>query len=133
MPGKSSYCYDVWGDACNTASRMYSHGIPSKIHITESTMALLIPQYIIEKRGEIQVKGKGLMTTYFLERRRKDGEHCVLDDDPVCSSLLLAHAKAQQGVGVNGERKVAPTPSVGRHHVQVRRDFVRRDNTYLIK
>ena len=35
--GKSKFTFDVWGDACNCASRMYSHGVKNKIHVTEST------------------------------------------------------------------------------------------------
>lgn len=64
--GKTKYIYDLWGDTVNTASRMESHGLPGTIQITDSTRALLEGRYVIDRRGEIDVKGKGVMTTYWL-------------------------------------------------------------------
>jgi class 3 adenylate cyclase len=68
--GKTKYIYDLWGDTVNTASRMESHGLPGTIQITDSTRALIEDRYVIDKRGEIDVKGKGVMTTYWLVSRR---------------------------------------------------------------
>lgn len=67
--GKLRFLYDLWGDSVNTASRMESHGIPNEIHITEETRRLLAGNYAFEERGEIDVKGKGMMRTYFLRGR----------------------------------------------------------------
>jgi class 3 adenylate cyclase len=67
--GKTKYIYDLWGDTVNTASRMESHGLPGTIQITDSTRALIEGRYRIDKRGEIDVKGKGVMTTYWLVGR----------------------------------------------------------------
>ncbi len=64
--GKLRFLYDLWGDSVNTASRMESHGIPDEIHVTEETRQLLMDSYLFEERGEIDVKGKGMMRTYFL-------------------------------------------------------------------
>lgn len=64
--GKRKFLYDLWGDTVNTASRMESHGAPHRIHVSEATYDLLGNQYRFEARGEIDIKGKGLMKTYFL-------------------------------------------------------------------
>ncbi len=64
--GVAKFIYDLWGDAVNVASRMESLGIPGKIQVTESTYECLRHRYTFEKRGQIEVKGKGLMTTYWL-------------------------------------------------------------------
>jgi class 3 adenylate cyclase/HAMP domain-containing protein len=64
--GKSKFIYDLWGDAVNTASRMESHGVVGKIQVSQSTYQLLQAKYDFEARGEINVKGKGPMMTYFL-------------------------------------------------------------------
>jgi class 3 adenylate cyclase len=64
--GKRKFIYDVWGDTVNTASRMESHGEPGTVHVTEETRQLLKDMYVLTARGEITVKGKGVMRTWFL-------------------------------------------------------------------
>ncbi|MBK9249513.1 MAG: tetratricopeptide repeat protein [Ignavibacteria bacterium] len=87
--GENKFAYDLWGDAVNTASRMESHGEAGKIHVSEEFLKKLLmvngewlmdvadefssltinhlPLTIIP-RGEMAIKGKGKMKTYFLEQ-----------------------------------------------------------------
>jgi class 3 adenylate cyclase len=62
--GKRKFSYDLWGDAVNVASRMESHGLPGRIHLTESTYRLLEHAHSFESRGAIDIKGKGAMNTF---------------------------------------------------------------------
>ncbi len=64
--GKRKFLYDLWGDVVNTASRMESHGVAGRIQITDSTRLQLGELFLLEKRGAIEVKGKGEMNTWFL-------------------------------------------------------------------
>lgn len=64
--GTSKFSYDLWGDTVNTASRMESHGEAGKIHVSEEVYVALQEKFIFEERGEIEVKGKGRMRTWFL-------------------------------------------------------------------
>ena len=54
----------------NTAARMEAHGIPREIQVTPETRALLKPNYHLEKRGWIDIKGKGLIQVYLLKGKR---------------------------------------------------------------
>ena len=67
--GKRKFIYDLWGDTVNTASRMESHGVPGRIQVTESTKQRLSEPLVLEKRGVIDIKGKGEMHTWFLNGR----------------------------------------------------------------
>jgi class 3 adenylate cyclase len=68
--GRRKFAYDLWGDPVNTASRMESHGAPDRIHVTAAVEARLHGRYRFEPRGPIEVKGKGMVETYFLVGRR---------------------------------------------------------------
>lgn len=65
--GKKKFIYDLWGDSVNTASRMESHGLPGQIQVTESTYALIKDKFTLELRGEIEVKGLGMIKSYILQ------------------------------------------------------------------
>lgn len=69
--GKKKPNYDLWGDTVNIASRMESHGEAGKIHVTEEVFKHLAKDFLFRSRGEIRIKGKGAMKTYFLESERK--------------------------------------------------------------
>ena len=64
--GKTKFIYDIWGDTVNVASRMETTGIPMKIHVTESTKEQTSSVFHYSEQSEIEVKGKGVMKTYFL-------------------------------------------------------------------
>ncbi|MBD2014889.1 adenylate/guanylate cyclase domain-containing protein [Microcoleus sp. FACHB-53] len=64
--GLKRFIYDLWGDTVNIASRMESQGIAGVIQVSEATYECLKQHYLFQKRGVIQVKGKGEMTTYLL-------------------------------------------------------------------
>lgn len=64
--GTHKFIYDLWGDSVNTASRMESHGVPGRIHVTESTYKMVKDKYQFESRGVMEIKGKGKMETYLL-------------------------------------------------------------------
>ncbi|XP_033839987.2 adenylate cyclase type 4-like [Periophthalmus magnuspinnatus] len=59
--------YDIWGNTVNVASRMDSTGVLDKIQVTEETKQMVESVgYSCTLRGVVNVKGKGELTTYFI-------------------------------------------------------------------
>ncbi len=68
--GRRKFIYDLWGDTVNTASRMESHGVGGIIQVTESTYELIKDEFDCEARGPIEIKGKGLMSVWYVRDRK---------------------------------------------------------------
>ena len=66
--GTKKFAYDIWGDAVNVASRMESMSEPGRINISENTYALIKEDADCEYRGKIQVKNRGMMKMYFVNK-----------------------------------------------------------------
>ncbi|MBK9249575.1 MAG: adenylate/guanylate cyclase domain-containing protein [Ignavibacteria bacterium] len=76
--GEERFVYDIYSDAVNTAARMESHGEPDKIHVSHEFVIHLQNRFAMTKNtnhgitfikcGEMEIKGKGMMKTYFMEK-----------------------------------------------------------------
>jgi class 3 adenylate cyclase len=65
--GERKFAYDIWGTTVNIASRMESHGAPDRVHVSKTVADRLSGQFNLVPRGAIEVKGAGLMETFWLE------------------------------------------------------------------
>lgn len=68
--GARRFFYDVWGDAVNVASRMESTDPEGRIQVPQDVYERLDDRFVLEERGDVEVKGKGVMHTWYLVSRR---------------------------------------------------------------
>jgi class 3 adenylate cyclase len=69
--GQKKFAYDIWGDAVNIASRMESSAEIGRIHVSEEVRSRLHNEFVFAERGGIEIKGKGLMRTYYLTAKKQ--------------------------------------------------------------
>lgn len=71
----SRLSYDIWGDTVNVAARMEEHSEPGRIHCSAEVVSrvLAVPTFNFEKREPLDIRGKGLMTTYWLKSNEPIG------------------------------------------------------------
>ena len=58
----------LWGDAVNLASRLESASEAGKLQISETTRQFLGDSAEVIDRGQIDLKNKGKIQTYFLDK-----------------------------------------------------------------
>ena len=66
--------YDLVGDAVNTTARMCSYGAPGRVHVSDAMHAFVADHYHATPREPMEIKGKGIMKTFFLDRRKPSAE-----------------------------------------------------------
>ena len=68
--GKQKYSYDLWGDVVNTASRLEGASLPGRIQVTDAVRSRLSEEFVFDPRGPVELKGKGMVDTWFLNGTR---------------------------------------------------------------
>ncbi|KAM9364139.1 adenylate cyclase type 1 isoform 2-T2 [Pholidichthys leucotaenia] len=99
--------YDIWGNTVNVASRMDSTGVQGKIQVTEDVHRLITDYYNFVCRGQVSVKGKGQMLTYFLEGHKQGSRLCQTQQQS-CSAERRLSTFAQGSVCT----RLSPAPTV---------------------
>ena len=67
--GHRKFAFDLWGDTVNIASRLESHGVAGRVHVSEDTARLIGARFATEPRGSIELRGHGTMQTYLVVGR----------------------------------------------------------------
>ena len=75
----------LFGDTINLASRMETNGAPAKIQISSTTKTLLdlteASSFATRARGPVDIKGIGIMETFWLLGRKSDNDFEDLEED----------------------------------------------------
>ena len=69
ITGTKTPRYLLFGNAVNTANIIEALGKPMRVHVSQTTAAILIEEnyFRLESCGQCDVKGYGIMQTYWLE------------------------------------------------------------------
>lgn len=67
--GTSRFSYDLWGETVNLASRLESHGEPGRIQVSADVVRNADADYVFEPSGTVNLKGIGMVETYWLTGR----------------------------------------------------------------
>ncbi|MGH0168038.1 UNVERIFIED_CONTAM: hypothetical protein FKN15_071095 [Acipenser sinensis] len=98
--------YCLFGGTVNTASRMEATGMPYRIHVSSSTVKILVglkEGYKVELRGRTELEGKGVEETYWLIG--KEGFSKPLPIPPVIKSKQMAHGLQMEEITASKRRK----------------------------
>ena len=120
--GIEKYCFDIWGDTVNIASRMDSTGIPGQIQLSSYTKNALSEDDAVqttvefEPRGQMQIKGKGRMETYLVKGPSANcsANRASCSIEPVCNAGAAEPAQKPKitGVAAGVREGEATSPSV---------------------
>eukprot|EP00523_Entomoneis_sp_CCMP467_P017961 CAMPEP_0168810014 /NCGR_PEP_ID=MMETSP0726-20121227/3381_1 /TAXON_ID=265536 /ORGANISM="Amphiprora sp., Strain CCMP467" /LENGTH=1234 /DNA_ID=CAMNT_0008862013 /DNA_START=54 /DNA_END=3758 /DNA_ORIENTATION=+ len=87
--------FQLFGDTVNTAARMESTGMVSKIQVTELTANYLKiyrkDHWLTKREGGVVAKGKGQVQTFFVEPRVRAGSSSNTSDDQ-----MIARSSAEE-------------------------------------
>eukprot|EP00879_Flechtneria_rotunda_P027012 GHRR01028869.1.p1 GENE.GHRR01028869.1~~GHRR01028869.1.p1 ORF type:complete len:246 (+),score=66.43 GHRR01028869.1:42-740(+) len=95
----------LFGDSVNTASRMESNAPPGRIHVSADTHSLIGGNFW-QASGGVQVKGKGIMETYYFDHSA-----------PGCEQQLAAIKQKLQAAGAAAPSQLGVSrPGSGSHY-----------------
>ncbi|KAJ3378557.1 hypothetical protein HDU84_007483 [Entophlyctis sp. JEL0112] len=106
--GKKTFCYEVYGDVVNTASRMLSIASGGQIVVTSQVWDAISSEYRGVLIGERAVKGKGNMCVYSIESSKisEDLNRMQFANTPVSSPSICgfpALSGSFESVGRDGQ------------------------------
>lgn len=70
--GRHRFTYDIWGNAVNVAARLESHCEPDRINVSDAIYHQMSPYFDFTAQGSVEVKNKGPIDMYYLDRLRPE-------------------------------------------------------------
>lgn len=72
--GIRKFCFDIWGETVNLASRMQSSGVSNRLNVSQETLERVLDFFFFEPRGPVPIKGGLERSMYFITAAREDFE-----------------------------------------------------------
>jgi len=76
--GTKKYLYDIFGDTVNVAARLQSMSDPMRINVSAKVYDQLRDKFEFSRSVKVDMKGKGVQSTYFLEGLQQVSSSSVL-------------------------------------------------------
>lgn len=122
--GTKTFSYDVWGDTVNISSRMETTGKDGKIQVTEEIYNALSdnPDFRFESRGNVYVKGKGILNTYYLYtiNTEKNESMNALSQNHAASTTKQSILDIAEGLRKTRSSSATPSPKESKRASTVR-------------
>ncbi|MCL1980604.1 MAG: response regulator [Proteobacteria bacterium] len=67
--GTKKYLYDIFGDTVNVAARLQTLSEPMRVNVSSGVYDQLRDEFTFSPSHSVEMKGKGMQSTYFLEGR----------------------------------------------------------------
>ena len=143
--GKKLPHWSLFGDTVNTAARMESNSIPGRVHVSSDFARLIYEAeaasraataaalaagrappppfpFVLQSRGSIAIKGKGVLVTHFLLRRgdallpgEVEGTVASSPSESSATYYVNAAAAAAAGAGGSGEEALVAAGKLNPH------------------
>ncbi len=69
--GQERYQFDIWGDTVNVAARMCGKSQPGTLAVSEETWNMISSRFEGVPLGELEVKGKGMISVFEIRSEKK--------------------------------------------------------------
>ncbi|WP_310601020.1 adenylate/guanylate cyclase domain-containing protein [Desulfobulbus sp.] len=69
--GTKKYLYDIFGDTVNVAARLQTLSEPMRVNVSSAVYSQLRHEFAFSCSLDVEMKGKGTQSTYFLEERQQ--------------------------------------------------------------
>jgi class 3 adenylate cyclase len=97
--------FQLFGDTVNTASRMESSSVPSRIHASEQTVNFLIKSnkatWAVPREDKVHLKGKGTLQTFWLDPRHDKSQSAASRQTSAVSNVALSDGPYFAAVSTN--------------------------------
>ena len=109
--------YCLFGDTVNTSSRMESNSIVGRVHCTKHSADVLriqAPGMLIEERGEIDIKGKGKMVTYWINGEEEASRKMAQSPMPSPFAIGMFATRTRSRIATKKATRVGINLALGR-------------------
>jgi len=82
--------FRLFGDTINTSARLMQKGLPGHLQFGEETQRLIPPSVRIKLRGEVEMKGKGMVKAWLLDTPSPEADGFTVQPGPPSKKSVIS-------------------------------------------